>query len=131
MSDDRLTGALKNDIFAQGTTMIKATTTSTSIESAIRDAERFGATPDEARLVHRVVKANTHQQQLIKRFELKFDRDASDNAAVWVHLIVDDDLTPSPDKITRFNKIAEKVRSALLVEKDLRFWPYVDVRGRP
>jgi hypothetical protein len=103
--------------------------TSTSVESAIRDAEQFGATPSEARLVHDLVSANT-DPKLIKRFELKFDRDSTDNFAVWVHLIVDDDLRPTSQKIDQFNSVAERVRSVLL-EKNLRFWPYVDVRGRP
>ena len=80
-------------------------------------------------MVHEAVSANT-DSQLIKRFELKFDLDASDNPAVWVHLIVDDDLKPSQEKIAQFNSAAERVRSVLL-EKNLRFWPYVDVRGRP
>jgi hypothetical protein len=48
---------------------------------------------------------------------------------VWVHLIVDDDLKPSKDKISEVHAIANRVRSALLRD-NLNFWPYVDVRGR-
>jgi hypothetical protein len=63
------------------------------------------------------------------RFELKFGPDSTNNRAGWVHLIVDDDLKPSKDKISEVNAIANRVCSALLRE-NLNFCPYVDVRRR-
>jgi hypothetical protein len=101
---------------------------STSIESAIQEAKKVGATADEARQIHDLVLANTNPQ-LIRGFELKFGRDATDNDAVWVHLIVESDLSPSDQKISTLNNAAKSVRNALL-GADLRLWPYVDVRGR-
>ena len=101
---------------------------STSVESAIKEAEKIGASPGEARRIHELVSANT-SPEIVRGFELRFGRDASDNEALWVHLVVDSDLNPSPQKISRFSDLAKRVRSALL-DANVRYWPYVDVRGR-
>jgi hypothetical protein len=110
------------------TGMARTNFESTTVERAIEDAERVGATSEEARRIHSLVKANTNPQE-VRGFELKFGRDSTDNEALWVYLLVENDLNPSTQKISRLNEQAKKVRSALL-NANLRFWPYVDVRGR-
>jgi hypothetical protein len=57
---------------------------STSVESAIKEAEKIGASPGEARRIHELVMANT-SPEIVRGFELRFGRDASDNEALWVH----------------------------------------------
>ncbi len=99
-----------------------------SLESSLEEAKKFGASAGEARRIHRIVAENA-SVPVIRSFELKFGPDSTNNRAVWVHLIVDDDLKPSKDKISEVHAIANRVRSALLRE-NLNFWPYVDVRGR-
>ena len=101
---------------------------STTEEAAIREAGSFGAAPGEARKIHELVRANTNLN-VVRGFELRFGRDAADNEAVWVHLVVEEDLNPTAKKISSFNEVAKKVQTALL-QANLRFWPYVDVRGR-
>jgi hypothetical protein len=77
---------------------------STSVESAIKEAEKIGASPGEAHRIHELVSANT-SPEIVRGFELRFGRDASDNEALWVHLVVDSDLNPSPQKISRFSDL--------------------------
>jgi hypothetical protein len=103
-------------------------TTNSSLEASIREAERFGASADEARRIHHIV-ADAVVGHGVRRFELEFDSDSDNNRAVWIHLIVDEDLSPSSEKISTLSRVVNQVRSALLREK-LDIWPYVDVRGR-
>src|SRR5205823_6411944 len=108
------------------------TTARSSVEETLKEAKEFGAPVDQARKIHNVVtnlvRTNT-SPGLVKSFEVKFAPDSANNRAVWIHLLVDNDLKPSLEKITALNKVASKVRSVLLNE-DLDFWPYVDIRGR-
>jgi hypothetical protein len=106
---------------------ISATTPST-LDETIREAKEFGASLEEARKIHDLVKANA-PSRFVRTFEVKFGPDSANNRAVWVHLIAEDELKPSPEKISELNMIANKVRFALLNEK-LDVWPYVDFRGR-
>jgi hypothetical protein len=109
--------------------MTRDTTERSSVEATIIEAEKFGASAEEAQKIHQLVKENT-SPHVVRNFELDFGPDSVNNRAVWVHLIVDSDLKPSQEKISELNKIVNRVRHALLQEK-LNFWPYVDVRGRP
>jgi|ERR1035437_2142525 hypothetical protein len=103
-------------------------TVSSSLDETLKEAKEFGASADEARKIHEMVHANT-SPDFIRTFELKFGPDSENNRAVWVHLIVDSDLKPSEEKISELNKIANRVRTALLGET-LNLRPYVDFRGR-
>ena len=108
--------------------MVENRTSRSSVEASIEEAKKFGASPEEARRIHELVAANT-SADIVRSFELKFGPDSTDNKAVWVQLLVDDELRPSKNKITELNKLASKIRSVLL-RSNLEFWPYVDVRGR-
>jgi hypothetical protein len=108
--------------------MARSVTQKSSIEDSIAEAEKFGASAEEARRIHNLVQANTVAEK-VRSFVLNFGPDSANNRAVWVHLIVDSDLNPSQEKISELNTIARSVRSALLRE-NLGFWPYVDIRGR-
>jgi len=99
-----------------------------SVEAAIKEAQRAGAPTEVARQVHELVKANTAPHD-VKTFEVTFGSDSVNNKAGWVHLIVDEDLRPTDERITELNNIVSKVRNALLSAR-LEFRPYVDVRGR-
>jgi hypothetical protein len=103
-------------------------TVKSSLENSIKEAQRFGASVEEARLIHNLVQANT-APSAVRNFELKFGPDSVNNRAVWVNLFVEEDLHPSKEKISELNKIASRIRSLLLHEK-LDFWPYVEIRGR-
>ena len=98
------------------------------MENTTREAEEYGAPVEQARKIHSLVEANA-SPDVVRAFELKFGSDSTDHRAVWVILMVDNDLKPSPEKISELNREAAKVRTALLGEK-LDFWPYVEVRGR-
>ncbi len=103
-------------------------TLSSSMEDTLKEAEEFGASVDEARKIHELVSANT-SPEVVKSFEVKFGPDSANNRAVWVRLIVENDLKPSLKKISELNKQADRVRAVLLRES-LDVWPYVEVRGR-
>jgi hypothetical protein len=103
-------------------------TVSSSMENTIKEAEEFGASVEDARKIHELVKANT-SPDIVKSFEVKFGPDSANNRAVWVRLIVENDLKPSLKKISALNKEADRVRGVLLRES-LNVWPYVEVRGR-
>jgi hypothetical protein len=100
---------------------------SSSLENSLEEAKKVGASPDEARVIHDLVSANT-DPQFVRMFEVKFGPDSSDKSAVWIYLVVDDDLHPSKEKIAKLNENVNRVRSALL-DKNIRFWPYVEVRS--
>src|SRR6266705_2053617 len=91
------------------------TTVPSSWEETLKEAKEFGASVDQARRVHDLVSANT-SPELVKSFEVKFAPDSANNRAVWIRLLVENDLKPSPKKISELNKGASKVRSVLLNE---------------
>jgi len=97
-----------------------------SLDASITEARRFGASVEEARHVHDLVKANTTAD--IRSFEVKFGPDSTDSIAVWINLFVDKDFPPSREKLSDLNRIADKIRSELLKE-NFRYWPYVAVRS--
>jgi hypothetical protein len=99
-----------------------------SLEATIDEAERSGASAEKARQIYRLVEENASSEYL-RRFEIEFGPDSTEKPAVWIHLIVDADLRPSKQKMTKLGKVVRKVEAALLRE-DLGLWPYVDVRGR-
>jgi hypothetical protein len=103
-------------------------TLSSSMEDTIKEAEEFGASVEEARRIHKLVKANT-SPDVVRSFDVKFGPDSANNRAVWIHLIVENDLKPSLEKISELNREADRVRNVLLRQK-LNVWPYVEVRGR-
>ena len=108
--------------------MAKGITAKSSLEDSIKEAQKFGASVEEARLIHNLVQANT-APSAVRTFKLKFGPDSANNRAVWINLFVDEDLHPSREKISELNKVANRIRSLLLNEK-LDFWPYVEIRGR-
>ena len=102
---------------------------SSTLEASIQEAERSGASAEEARKVHNAVSANT-SPNIVRGFELEFGSDSTNSRAVWVHLIVDPELNPTQERISELSSVANKVRLALL-DQGLDSWPYVDFRGRP
>ncbi|MBI1776607.1 MAG: hypothetical protein HYR63_14775 [Proteobacteria bacterium] len=68
----------------------------------------------------------------VKRFELQFGDDSTGDPAVWVLFIIDDDLNPSPKKVSEFSKLAQEVTADLLAKlpkKGIERWPYVQFRA--
>jgi|SRR5579862_9495509 hypothetical protein len=97
-----------------------------SLDDAIREAKRVGASVEEARLVHDLVKANTSPE--IRSFEVKFGPDSTNNIAVWIDLFVDKNFSPSRENLGYLNRIADKIRTDLQ-KNNFRYWPYVEVRS--
>jgi hypothetical protein len=85
------------------------------------------ASVPEARKIHEVVKRHTFPRTVKPKFEVNFGEDSSGQRAVWIWFFVDEDLKPSEAKISELTNFVSSVRSDLL-NADLAFWPYVDVR---
>jgi hypothetical protein len=100
--------------------------TRSSLDDAIREATRVGASVEEARLVHDLVKANTDPS--IRSFGVKFGLDSTNSIAVWIDLFVDKDFSPSRENLGLLNRVADKIRAELF-KKNFRYWPYVEVRS--
>jgi hypothetical protein len=99
----------------------------TSLEDVLTEAKKFGASPEQARLVHSLIKKH-HFPHTVRTFQVKFGQDSTSSPAMWIVFLVDEDLKPSSEKISELNKFADEVRSELLRE-NLTFWPYVEFRA--
>jgi hypothetical protein len=106
--------------------MARGLTNKSSLDVAIEEATKFGASVEEAKRVHSVVSANTTPD--IQGFQVKYGPDSNDELAIWVRLFVDENLSLSDEKVANLNRTATKIRSELLKE-NLRLWPYVIVRS--
>jgi hypothetical protein len=100
-----------------------------NLEEALKEAQKYGATTDEVKEIFAIVReANTHPE-MVKSVVLNFGPDSTDQRSVFVHLIIDDDLKPSEEKIDTLANLATQVQTALL-HAQLSFWPYVDYQDR-
>src|SRR5882724_9203438 len=95
--------------------------------SASRKHRSVGASLPETRKIHEVIKRHTFPRTVKPKFEVNFGEDSSGQRAVWIWFSVDEDLKPSEAKISELTNFISSVRSDLL-NADLAFWPYVDVR---
>ena len=64
----------------------------------------------------------------VRRFDVEFGEDSTGDPAVWIWLLVDDELSPSSQSISRMERFVTDVRSELL-RKGLRHWPYFRLRA--
>lgn len=81
----------------------------------------------EARQIHALVRKHKLPPG-VKTFELEFGEDSEGDPAVWVWFIVDDDLNPSPEKVSKLNKLARSVTTDIR-SKIANRWPYVQFRA--
>ena len=106
--------------------MVRELSSKSSLDVAIEEAAKFGASVDEAKRIHSVVSANTTPD--IQGFQLKYGPDSNDELAIWIRLLVDENVSLSNEKVANLHRTATKIRSELL-KQNLRLWPYVIVRS--
>jgi hypothetical protein len=84
------------------------------------------ASVDEARWYHEIARNWTPVSPEIRRVQFEFG-DASDGTpAVWVSLVVPEDLNPSKDKIDRLVQSKDSLRRAIWAAGTKR-WPYMKI----
>lgn len=64
----------------------------------------------------------------VRTFEVKFGKDSTDDPAVWIWYLVQDDHNPSAEKITKLNQFANSVRDDRF-KANIKYWPYIDFRA--
>lgn len=107
--------------------MSKTSDLDDSLQASLDEAKRFGISAEEARKVHKLIRKRRLPAD-VKSFEVRFGKDATGDPAIWIWFLVDDDINPSAEKISRLSEFGDLVRSDLL-GADLRYWPYVDFRA--
>lgn len=65
----------------------------------------------------------------VKGFELEFEEDWSGEPAVWVWLLLDEDVGYSAPEMPGLSEFARRLQARLL-EWQIRRWPYVSFRVR-
>lgn len=98
-----------------------------TLNASLEAGKRFGASVDEVRKIHDLIK----KQKLptnVRNFELRFGKDSTGDAAVWVRFFVNDDKNPNQREISQLTDLGNVVRSELL-SADIRYWPYVEFRA--
>ncbi len=64
----------------------------------------------------------------VKGYDVEFGSDWEGDPAVYVWLVVDDDLRPSDEKLRRVGQFRHSVRRALLAA-EMSHWPFVQLRA--
>ena len=86
------------------------------------------ASVGEARAIQDIVKGRPWPPA-VKGFELEFGEDSTGDPAVWVWLMIDDDVSPSAEKIRELGYFSRDLQSAI-IDAGLSRWPYVRFRTR-
>jgi len=81
----------------------------------------------ETRTINQIVKKRPWPRA-VKGFEVEFGLDSTGDPAVWIWLMVDDDISPSAEKIAELGRFRRDLR-ARLVGAGLSRWPYVRFRA--
>lgn len=87
-------------------------------EEAVREQEE--------RVIRDVIDARD-RPAAIKGYEIEFGDDHSGDQAVWIWLLVKDEVQPSQELLEQVLPFSRKLGSDLL-EKRLSHWPYVRFR---
>jgi hypothetical protein len=82
---------------------------------------------EEDATVRRIVDGMKGPQD-VKGYDVEFGSDWEGDPAVYVWLVVDDDLRPSEEKLERVGRFMDDVRQALL-DAELSHWPFVRLRA--
>jgi hypothetical protein len=106
---------------------MNTTRSNDSLQASLATARRFGASTQEVRKIHDLVKRHKSPAN-VRSFEVRFGKDSTGDPAVWIRFLVDDDLNPSQKQISQLTEFGNKVRSELL-GADIRYWPYVEFRA--
>jgi hypothetical protein len=107
--------------------MSKGPTKKQSFKDLVDEAKDIGVSPDEVRHIQKVVKSHRFPAD-VRAVELNFGRDWTGAPAAWIDFLVEDDLNPSDQKITRLNEFVNSVRRDLLRAKPV-YWPNVGFRA--
>jgi hypothetical protein len=65
----------------------------------------------------------------VKGIELEFGEDSTGDPAVWIWLLVDDDVAPSAAKLDELGRFQRGLLSDS-IDAGLSHWPYVRFRAR-
>jgi hypothetical protein len=98
-----------------------------SFRHLVEDARNIGVSPEEVRQIQTVVKSHRLPAD-VQAVELSFGRDWAGGPAAWILYLVEDDNSPSSEKIARLSKFTSLVQDALL-KTSPSYWPYVNVRA--
>jgi hypothetical protein len=107
--------------------MSKAPTGKLNLKALVEDARGIGISAEEVREIQKVVKSHRPPPD-VRAVKVDFGRDWIGAPAAWISYLVEDDLDPSKEKITRLNKFTTSVRNALL-KTSSSYFPYVGVRA--
>jgi hypothetical protein len=86
------------------------------------------ASVGEARAIQDILKGRPWPPA-VKGFELEFGEDSTGDPAVWVWLMIDDDVSPPAEKIKELGRFRRGLVSAIM-DAGLSHWPYVRFRTR-
>jgi hypothetical protein len=95
--------------------------------------ERFGSatSPPEAAQIRRIVDARLRKDGRmlhgVKAVEVDFGEDSTGDPAVWISLTVDDEISPSQQRISELSDLARSLRDEIL-KTGIAYWPYVNFR---
>jgi hypothetical protein len=98
-----------------------------TFESSVAEGAGVGASMEEVRKIHDLIKQEQPPADVQPSFEVSFGKDWAGDPAVWVWFRVLDDQNPSAGKISRLNQFANSVRDRLL-GANIKYWPYIDFR---
>lgn len=82
---------------------------------------------DELREIRDLVRGRT-LPQAIKDVQVSFGLDSSGDSAVWILLIVDDDVNPTKQKLSDLTRFATEIKSDV-IQRFPAHWPYVEFRS--
>jgi hypothetical protein len=100
-----------------------------TFKDLVDDARSFGISPQEVRQIQSVIKSHRFPSD-VQAVEVNFGRDWVGSPAAWIEFLVEDDLKPSKEKISRLSKFSAAIRDAL-IETHPTYWPYVNFRATP
>ncbi len=84
------------------------------------------ASAEEAKLFHDLARRWMPLSDEIRRVHFRFGEASDGTPAVWIVVVVQDDLKPSKEKIRTLARITESFRKAVH-ESDTDRWPYISI----
>ena len=76
----------------------------------------FGASPSEARLVHRLVR-QAAKPAGFETFEIEFGEDSTGDPAVWIWFTISENFPTSKQGIGRLGELARAVKQKILASR--------------
>jgi hypothetical protein len=92
----------------------------------MEDSASGSASVDEANHFHRLAQKWTPLSDDIKQVRFRFGEASDGSPAIWITVVVPDDLKPSKEKINKLYRATEGLRTDVL-KADPSRWPYIDI----